>query len=255
MLNSFDTVKIRLQCSPSGSHRGALDVLRKIVRNEVCYWTWLGDSFDLPFALIQGILALYKGATPQVVGCGLIDSVLMGSLHNYRLFFLRQGMSEDHPISGRQRLTLLGHGVAGLFAGLTRSVHSSGGLLSFTCFPIAIVQWSPHRLNHSRVCVSRCFAPIFRDEKTHLVVKLQLQSQKAIEDRQFKGPIDCARQIIRQQGVFGIWSGFTGSLIFRANFFWMFLSVEVTSYYNLVVEPIVLILKKNSRHSCVVFLI
>ncbi len=56
-------------------------------------------------------------------------------------------------------------------------------------------------------------------EKTHLVVKLQLQSQKAIDDRQFKGPIDCARQIIRQQGVFGIWSGFTGSLIFRANFF------------------------------------
>ncbi|KAL9715865.1 hypothetical protein Ac2012v2_000308 [Leucoagaricus gongylophorus] len=167
--HSFDTVKIRLQCSPSGSHRGALDVLRKIVRNE-------------------GILALYKGATPQVVGCGLIDSVLMGSLHNYRLFFLRQGMSEDHPISGRQRLTLLGHGVAGLFAGLTSAV----------------------------------IATPFESLK----VKLQLQSQKAIEDRQFKGPIDCARQIIRQQGVFGIWSGFTGSLIFRANFFWMFLSVE-----------------------------
>lgn len=67
---------------------------------------------------------------------------------------------------------------------------------------------------------------------THLVVKLQLQSQKAVVDRQFKGPIDCARQIIRMQGILGMWSGFTGSLAFRANFFWMFFSVEVPSYLN-----------------------
>jgi len=63
-------------------------------------------------------------------------------------------------------------------------------------------------------------------------------------DRQFKGPIDCARRIIRQQGVFGLWSGFTGSLIFRANFFWMFLSVEVSSYHGWISsdDP------KDSRH-------
>jgi len=57
-------------------------------------------------------------------------------------------------------------------------------------------------------------------------VKLQLQSQRSIADRQFKGPIDCARQIIRTQGPLGMWSGFTGSMAFRSNFFWMFLSFE-----------------------------
>ncbi|EEB90344.1 hypothetical protein MPER_11460 [Moniliophthora perniciosa FA553] len=32
---------------------------------------------------------------------------------------------------------------------------------------------------------------------------------------------------MRTQGVLGLWSGFTGSVAFRANFFWMFSSVEV----------------------------
>jgi len=60
-----------------------------------------------------------------------------------------------------------------------------------------------------------------------IIVKLQLQSQKAAADRRFKGPIDCAKQVVRIQGVSGLWSGFTGSLAFRSNFFCMFLSFEV----------------------------
>ncbi|KAF9455111.1 mitochondrial carrier [Macrolepiota fuliginosa MF-IS2] len=168
--HGFDTVKTRMQCSPPGTYRGAIDVLTKIVRNE-------------------GVLALYKGATPPAVGWAAIDSVLLGSLHNYRLFLLRHGMTEAHPVTGRPRLTVLGHGVAGLLAGLTSAVIAT---------PVELLK-----------------------------VKLQLQSQKAVVDRQFKGPIDCARQIVRMQGFFGMWSGLTGSLAFRSNFFWMFLSVEV----------------------------
>lgn len=71
---------------------------------------------------LQGVFALYKGATPPAVGWAAIDSVLLGSLHNYRLFLLRHDMTESHPVTGRPRLTLLGHGIAGLFAGLTRFV-------------------------------------------------------------------------------------------------------------------------------------
>ncbi|KAF5366970.1 hypothetical protein D9758_003903 [Tetrapyrgos nigripes] len=99
----FDTIKTRLQCSPPGTYRGAFDVFSKIVRNE-------------------GFLALYKGATPPAVGWAAIDSVLMGSLHNYRLFLLRNGMSEPTPGTGVPRLTLFAHGVAGLFAGLTSTL-------------------------------------------------------------------------------------------------------------------------------------
>lgn len=71
-------------------------------------------------ALNQGFFALYKGATPPAAGWAAIDSVLLGSLHNYRLFLLRHGMTELPPQSGIPRLTLFAHGVAGLFAGWTR---------------------------------------------------------------------------------------------------------------------------------------
>lgn len=59
-------------------------------------------------------------------------------------------------------------------------------------------------------------------------MKLQLQVEKSKSDREFKGPIDCARQIVRVEGIRGMWTGFTGSLAFRSNFFWMFLSFEVS---------------------------
>lgn len=67
-------------------------------------------------------MALYKGATPPAVGWAAIDSVLLGSLHNYRLFLLRHGMTEEVSGTNGTRLTLVAHGVAGLFAGLTRYV-------------------------------------------------------------------------------------------------------------------------------------
>jgi len=69
-------------------------------------------------------------------------------------------------------------------------------------------------------------------------VKLQLQSQKMAKDRQFKNPIDCARQIVRFQGLGGLWSGFTGSIAFRTNFFWMFLSVEVCVLFFRIVPKL-----------------
>ncbi|KAF5313160.1 hypothetical protein D9619_003449 [Psilocybe cf. subviscida] len=166
--HGFDTVKTRMQCAPPGTYRGALDVLAKVVRNE-------------------GVFALYKGATPPAVGWAAIDSVLLGSLHNYRLLLLQNGMTELSP-SGAPRLTLFAHGVAGLFAGWTSAVIAT---------PVELLK-----------------------------VKLQLQAQKSVADRRFKGPIDCARTIMRVQGVTGFWSGFTGSLAFRSNFFWMFLSFE-----------------------------
>ncbi|TCD69900.1 hypothetical protein EIP91_005724 [Steccherinum ochraceum] len=163
---SFDTVKTRLQCSPPGTYRGAIDCLVKIS----------------PFAL-------YKGATPPAVGWAAIDSVLLGSLHNYRLFLIRHGMTE--PVAGTEvrRLSLTGHSVAGLGAGLTSAILAT---------PIE-----------------------------HLKIRLQMQSQRAVADREFKGPLDCARQVVRSRGVLGLWSGFTGSLAFRANFCWMFGSVEI----------------------------
>lgn len=54
------------------------------------------------------------------MGWAAIDSLLMGSLHNYRLMLLRHGMTEHPSHTSAPRLTLFAHGLAGLFAGLTR---------------------------------------------------------------------------------------------------------------------------------------
>ena len=60
-----------------------------------------------------------------------------------------------------------------------------------------------------------------------VLVKLQMQVQRSVHDRQYKGPVDCARQVIAAKGIMGLWTGFTGCLAFRANFFWLFGSFEV----------------------------
>lgn len=98
-------------------------------------------------------------------------------------------MTERVPGSDLQRLTVTAHGVAGLFAGLTSA---------FIATPIELVK-----------------------------VKLQLQLQRHARDREFTGPIHCARRIIQSQGFLGLYSGFGGSLLFRSNFMWMFGGYEV----------------------------
>ncbi|KAJ7783704.1 mitochondrial carrier [Mycena maculata] len=167
--HGFDTVKTRLQLNPVFTNESAVHVLITTIRHE-------------------GVTALWKGATPPALGWAAIDSVLLGSLHQYRLFLLYNGMTEDPTATGRPRLTLLAHGTAGLLAGLTSA-------------PLA----TPIEL---------------------LKVRLQLQTQKAVSDRQFKGPVDCARHLVRSQGLLGLWTGFSGGLLFRANFFYMFLAFE-----------------------------
>ncbi|KAI1788777.1 mitochondrial carrier [Ganoderma leucocontextum] len=161
--HGFDTIKTRMQCSPPGTYKGAVDCFLKIVRNE-------------------SIFALYKGATPPAVGWAAIDSYSWGP-------YTTTGMTETIPGSSGKRLTLIGHGIAGLFAGWTSALLAT--------------------------------------PMEHLKVKLQLQTQKSVADRVYKGPIDCAKQIVWAHGVLGLWSGFAGSLAFRSNFLWMFGSFEV----------------------------
>ncbi|KIO20454.1 hypothetical protein M407DRAFT_220651 [Tulasnella calospora MUT 4182] len=170
--HGFDTIKTRLQCSPPGTYVGALDCLMKTVRNE--------------------------GASPPAIGWAISDSILMGSLYNYRLWLLKNGglgIVERTPLqdSGGDnakefRLTVLGHGLAGLGAGWTSS---------FISHPVELLK-----------------------------VNLQLQRERKVADRKFKGPIDVFRQVIKHRGFFGMYRGFGTTLYFRGCFFWMFGSVE-----------------------------
>ncbi|EPB81303.1 hypothetical protein HMPREF1544_11973 [Mucor circinelloides 1006PhL] len=91
-----DTVKIRMQTTSKsdGRFKGPLDCFLKTIRQE-------------------GPRALYKGATPPLVGWMFMDSIMLGTLHNARM--IQQQWNGDKPLS------IFQHGLAGLAGGITVS--------------------------------------------------------------------------------------------------------------------------------------
>lgn len=100
----FDTIKVRLQTNPSYS--GPIDCLVKTLKNE-------------------GVRGLYKGATPPLVGWMFMDSIMLGSLHNYRKCI------KDNFYEDQCELPLKGKIAAGVLAGWT---------VSFVAAPIEYVK-------------------------------------------------------------------------------------------------------------------
>ncbi|KAI8378059.1 mitochondrial carrier domain-containing protein [Radiomyces spectabilis] len=158
----FDTIKIRMQTSGAseGRFKGPLDCLLKTVRNE-------------------GVRALYKGATPPLIGWMFMDSLMLGTLHNTRM--IQQKWNGDKP------LTIFQHGLAGLAGGLT---------VSFVATPVE-------------------------------QIKSRLQVQYDANTKVYSGPIDCARQLIRNNGVPALWTGLLPTMLFRSWFFVFWSSYEV----------------------------
>nr|XP_018266621.1 solute carrier family 25 (mitochondrial carnitine/acylcarnitine transporter), member 20/29 [Kwoniella dejecticola CBS 10117]OBR88779.1 solute carrier family 25 (mitochondrial carnitine/acylcarnitine transporter), member 20/29 [Kwoniella dejecticola CBS 10117] len=167
----FDTIKTRLQCTPTGTFNGAWDCFTKTISKE-------------------GPRALYKGASVPAVSWGITDSILMGSLHNYRAVLLRHGFAERTLKRDSERLSILGHSVAGLFAG-----------------------WTNAAIAHPTEVI-KC--------------KLQLQLvQPEHIPKQFSGPFDVVRQTVAEQGITGMWRGLGASFIYRSCFAAMFGGFEI----------------------------
>ncbi|KAF9415545.1 hypothetical protein BGZ94_000069 [Podila epigama] len=148
----FDTVKVRMQTSGSDRFRGPLHCLMETIRKE-------------------GPRALYKGATPPLIGWAAMDSVMLGSLSIYRSII--QG--GDPTV----KLSPFWSGIAGIGAGVT---------VSFVAAPIE-------------------------------QVKARLQVQYDAKTKLYSGPIDCARQLVRNNGITGLWKGLVPTLWFRSYFF------------------------------------
>lgn len=91
----FDTIKVRLQ-TDSTRFKGPLDC---------CYKT----------LTTQGVRGFYLGFTPPLFGWIMMDSIMLGSLHNYRRIIQRNFYQEEG------KLDLKGHIFAGVLAGWTVS--------------------------------------------------------------------------------------------------------------------------------------
>lgn len=170
----FDTIKVRLQTSTKEQFKGPVDCLMQTLRKE-------------------GVNGLYKGATPPLIGWMCMDSVMLGSLTLYRRLlnenvFQPLRARPDHPSQKfsreeRERLPVIGHALAGIFAGWT---------VSFIAAPVE-----------------------------HVKARLQVQYQTNKAERLYSGPVDCARKLATQHGIRGLYHGLSATLIFRTFFcFW-----------------------------------
>ncbi|KAF2231731.1 mitochondrial carrier [Viridothelium virens] len=162
----FDTIKVRLQTSATSQFRGPLDCLLQTVRQE-------------------GVRALYKGATPPLVGWMVMDSVLMGSLTFYRRLLndnvFNPKRSEVSGMIETGKLPPIGHAAAGVMAGCT---------VSFIAAPVE-----------------------------HVKARLQVQYQPEKKKRLYSGPIDCTTKLLRGYGISGLYRGLGATLLFRSFFF------------------------------------
>ncbi|KAI9663812.1 MAG: hypothetical protein M1821_007302 [Bathelium mastoideum] len=161
----FDTIKVRLQTSKSTQFRGPLDCLLQTVRNE-------------------GVRAVYKGATPPLVGWMVMDSVLMGSMTLYRRLLNDNVFNRTRPDGlgvSERKLPAIGHAIAGVMAGCT---------VSFIAAPVE-----------------------------HVKARLQVQYQADKSKRLYTGPIDCTKKLLRGYGISGLYRGLGATLLFRSFFF------------------------------------
>ncbi|KKA29627.1 hypothetical protein TD95_000707 [Thielaviopsis punctulata] len=171
----FDTIKVRLQTTDSARFSGPLQCVAQTLRNE-------------------GIVGLYKGATPPLVGWMFMDSVMLGSLTIYRRL-VAQHLYHVPPAPAHQRafsnLPTLGHGMAGIMAGAT---------VSFIAAPVE-----------------------------HIKARLQVQYSANKAERFYHGPIDAIRKIYTHHGIRGIYHGLGATLFFRTSFFFWWTTYDLFS--------------------------
>ncbi|KAK4122415.1 mitochondrial carrier [Parathielavia appendiculata] len=170
----FDTIKVRLQTTTSTRFSGPLACLTQTLRNE-------------------GLVGLYKGATPPLVGWMFMDSVMLGSLSVYRRLLHENLFNPPwHPLHDPTTpLPAHGHGLAGILAGAT---------VSFVAAPVE-----------------------------HVKARLQIQYAAKKSERLYSGPVDCVRKVWRHHGIGGVYHGLQATLLFRSFFFFWWGSYDLFS--------------------------
>ncbi|PKA66904.1 Mitochondrial succinate-fumarate transporter 1 [Apostasia shenzhenica] len=174
-LQPIDVIKTRLQLDRTGAYRGIFDCGRKVVQTE-------------------GVRALWKGLTPFATHLTLKYALRMGTNA------LLQSAFKDSTgeLSSRDRI------MAGFGAGVVEA------LVIVTPFE---ARPSPDD-KHLWTFVLRDLAAFLLGFGCGIaipanVVKIRLQQQRGLSPEllKYKGPIHCARTIIREEGIFGLWAG------------------------------------------------
>ncbi|KAJ9101129.1 hypothetical protein QFC21_003347 [Naganishia friedmannii] len=200
----LDTLKTRVQASPPGMYKGAWDCLVKTVTKE-------------------GARKLYAGASAPAVGWSITDAILMGTLHNYRAFLLKHGFDERDPTKNdveARRLSLLGHSVAGMWAGWSNAIPAN------VVEQVKIKLQLQHTMDAASADKKVRVTSLSKLARTANAGVQQARSYSVAAGlpdatptrERFTGPIDVIRQTVRTQGVTGLGKGLGISFIYRTSF-------------------------------------
>ncbi|RPB22628.1 mitochondrial carrier [Terfezia boudieri ATCC MYA-4762] len=174
----FDTLKVRLQTAPPSQFAGPIDCLKKTIQKE-------------------GVRGLYKGATPPLVGWMFMDSIMLGSMTQYRNLLRRYYYFPVHNLPSTSPLPHIGNAIAGIGGGWT---------VSFVAAPVEHIK--------ARLQVQ------YHDARKH-GAHPHLASTAAAQPY-YSGPIAAIQHIGAGHGIRGLYHGLLSTLLFRSHFagFW-----------------------------------
>ncbi|KAF8397260.1 hypothetical protein HHK36_016170 [Tetracentron sinense] len=177
-LQPIDVIKTRLQLDRSGAYKGIIHCGATIYQTE-------------------GVRALWKGLTPFATHLTLKYTLRMGSNAVFQTAF-KDAETGNLSTTGRM-LSGFGAGVLEAlvivtpFEALRQAVMSTGDPDNISGAVLAT----------TGLKLSSAVSPYV------VVVKIRLQQQRGLSPEllKYKGPIHCARMIIREEGLLGLWAG------------------------------------------------
>ena len=136
----------------------------------------------------EGILGLYKGVTPPLIGMGLINMVMFST------FNLAKETIGQLKHKNAQHLSIPEIMAAGAV---------TGWIVSFVVCPV---------------------------EQIKARLQVQYAQPKGVPQL-YKGPIDCARQLIRNNGILGLYKGFAATIMTRNSCYAYFSGYVIAERY------------------------
>ncbi|KAI9920993.1 hypothetical protein PsorP6_000901 [Peronosclerospora sorghi] len=186
----FEVVKVRLQTqSRTNAYKGVTDAFRRIVTEE-------------------GMAALWKGAVPALSSSSIENSVLFSANGLAKQAVVAMHAKERTEADGNDVFTIWDEACMGACAG---------------CFS-ATVGWvydaeDDHVVGSKRVLSCRAITI-----PENIKCKLQFQRGHLGEGR-FHGPVDCFLQVSKDEGMRGLWRGYSALLLRDVPFTFCFFGV------------------------------
>ncbi|KDN51375.1 putative YMC1-protein of the mitochondrial carrier family [Tilletiaria anomala UBC 951] len=250
----FDIVKVRLQTAPDGTYKGMVDCATRIISKEgpLAFYKGtltpllgVGACVSIQFGVMEELKRKFtaynlrdktnSSATltrPQLYTAGAIagiaNSVVAGPVEHIRIRLqAQQTKVYNGPLDCIKKIVSQA-GLSGIYRGQVPTLLREGqGMGVYFLTYEALVQQSLKRSGLTRKELPTTHAMLFGASAGVAlwlsaypldIVKTRMQTDALNPaERQYKGPLDCARQIYRSAGVGGFFRGLTPTLV-RAPF-------------------------------------